>query len=500
MKNKTKHLTKIRRNYRIDPAPELLKFWETIEKEQLQNDWIPFRYFKIKLMTIQQIAEFDFKKIRFWFKNRAKVHLVHYYIPLAYDYTVGRFCIIAAYDRAKNFIGVFHCNLTTDPIFLTADLFSLLENKTPTMTKKEFLYKHVSNALIKEINFDTCYFEEDIESKEFLQHKKAILDFLEYVKLISDVISYEEKMTIKPLKKAIKLSFQHYNKDYKFVQLILDVPLLTNESYSETILPILNWMNYRWWNWDSTIIPEYGFFRFEEGVVMLHLEQLCEFVRQGVIPNFANVNFPSIVFSTHPSGYKNILEYEVGFFETQEEYDQYYKEFMESKEKPFVRRLEEKDIPKILDYFFDKPPLTLNTDGIDINKIQNEEQFTIPIELSLKTEDAQKKDFFIIFMIDHKSYGHCHIERITKKDAYFYFYYWDNIYNKPPIVDQLIKQSILLIQETFSIKTLYAEPTPNDEYRNDVFQRGGFELVKQHEIERDDISVKQIYNLWKLDL
>ena len=498
MKSKDQLLKKIRRDYRIEPSTELLDFWKTVEKKKLQEDYIPFRYFKIKLFTLEQVAEFNFKKIRFWFKKRPQVHLVRYYIPLASVIASSEFTLVAAYDSAKHFIGVFFCNLLIDPIFITADLFSLLNQIEPEKNKAAFLEEVVSKRLIKEFNFDQFYPEIYDEEKKQELLEKNILEVFEYIKMIFEVIHYNEKLEIKSLKKSFKIFFQPRNKNNKEVRYTIEIPKSDYDGFS-TILPVLNLINYRMWNSDSDMIAEYGFYRISNGIVMLQVEQLCEFIRLGIVPPAHNVHFPPIIYSSQSSGYANPLKYEIGFFETQEAYNEYAKSITISRYEKSARRMQQKDIPRIVDYFLDTHSLLLLDAGIEAMKIPSEEKLIENLQLSLNAKDDKKHQFYVMFDIDIDTRGHGYIEKIKKgKEAYFYFFYWDNVYNKPEIIDELIEKSIQVIQEAYDLKTIYAENLKKDDYRNEAFKRAGFEWVKEQETARDEMSVKGIYNLWKL--
>ena len=77
------------------------------------------------------MAEFDPKDFRFWFRLRPKIFLVQYYIPLAYAGDSSHSMMMACYDRAKHFIGVFLVNRLIDPVFISFELESLLAGTPP---------------------------------------------------------------------------------------------------------------------------------------------------------------------------------------------------------------------------------------------------------------------------------------------------------------------------------------------------------------------------------
>lgn len=498
MEDKDVLLKRIQRNYRIEPAKELQEFWKEIKHKGLHENLVSFRFFKLNLLTIEEVTNFDFKNIRFWFKKKGAYFLVRYYIPIA---TLGgNDVFIAAYDSAKHFLGVFLCNAKSDPIFITSDLFSLLENSTPTQTKEAFLKEEVSKGVLKAFDFNKGYPDEGEEESQRLFNQE-LHEVLEFIQNVYGVVDYNYVLDIKTLKKSFKIFFKN-NESTKWeaVKHIIEIPKSDYHNSHDWIIAILNRINFQLWTSDSDMMKEYGFYIIDHGIAMLHIHQLCEFVRQGIIPTFFNVHFPPIIYSTHPSGFVNTLKYEIKFFETQEEYDKFYKDFMNEKEQMSAREMEEKDMASVVDYFLDTSKEQLAIDGIDELKIPNEEQLIDNLQQCLDSENKKKEQFNLLFERNGKTYGHCHLERVSKnKTAYFYFFYWQKAFRQVEIIDEWIDQSLSYFFEKHSLKTIYTELIPSDTYRNEVLTRAGFEFVKEHNIVGDSLRFEQTLNLWKLD-
>lgn len=509
MNKKEKFLRKIQRNFRINPSEKLQAFWEAVENNNLHDDFIHFRYYKLKLLTIEQVAEFDYKDIRFWFKHKGERFLVKYYIPIARNFEFSHAVTIAAYDSEKRFLGIFLSNQSVDPIFLTKDLSDLLTNTAPLLSKEDFLKKEVTKVLMLEFDFDYPMEDEDGEYIDYTEEEKAVIfnqkltDLLAFLQPVYNVTYPNNKFNYKSLKKSFKIFFKldEHLKDGEAVQSEIIIPKYYEYQDSlDIVISILNKVNFQWWSEDNDNQKKYGFYRVENGIAMLHIEQLCEFVRLGIVPHFSNVQFPSIIYSTHSSGYIDASEYEIFHFETQEEYDKFYDEYMDKEDPLTVRLLEDKDIPKIVNYFLEAREKQLLTDGFDLMKIPFEEQLIEELQTSIITPDDQKNQFIVIESEGEKHYGHCTIERINKNgEAYFYFYDWKGMLNRQPVIDGLLNLAIQLMIETYSLKTIFAEITPDDNYRTEALTRAGFELVKEHELLRDPWSSEQIYQLWKLD-
>ncbi len=501
MDERAEQLLKIRRNYRIEPSEALREFWAQIEKKQPHEESIPFRFFNLRFLTQAQVADFDPKELRFWFKTRASIHLVQYYIPLAHALTSSEAMFVAAYDRNKHFIGVFHCNLNIDPVFITADLFSLLDGTPPPASSKEaFLAEKVSPVLLVDCSPESFYYELQYDEAAIAKkEQEKIMRLLEYLKLVYPVVQYEEKFEVKVLKKQFKFLFSKNSEgqlppgpDFQF---------LRDSIYElDTILPILNLINYRIWNSGSNMMAEYGFYRTEKGVVMLHIEQLCEFVRWGVIPAHYNAHFPAIIYSSQPSGYRDVLEYEVRMFETQEEYSKYYKEFMDAKYQ-LVRPLEEKDIPLVIDYFLNSTKVELTEAGLDELLIPSEETLLEELHQCMNTENAAKEQFNMIFEMNRKTYGHARLDQIAETTAHFFFFNWEPSFRRQDTIDPWMEQAIELIRTTYpTIRTIYTELSKEDNYRAEILQRAGFEEIGQETFQRDKMSIETTYTRWRLRL
>lgn len=491
-------IDKIRRKYRIKPSEELLNFWNKVEQNKFQENYIPFRHFKIKLLTLEQVAEFDHKDIRFWFKKKGQRFLVRYYIPIADYYTFGNAVVIAAYDHSKNFIGIFLANLDNDPFFITEDLFSLLKNEKPKLSLDEFLDEQVSSDVRFKFDFDESYFDEN-ENHHPELFDKDLIKVLEFIKLVYNSLYAELPIEIKTLKNSFKLSFKAKEKHKnQVVKQEIEIPRLTNFISLDIIIPILNRINYEWWNGGSSLMSEYGFYRTHSGIAMLHIHQVCEYIRAGAIPHLNNVHFPPIVYSKHPSGFESIVSYEVKFFEKQEDYLKWYKQYEIDSSILSVRNLEEKDIPKIVDYFLDSKNHLV--DGIEYSKVPYEEEIIETLETSMSDANDKKQRYYLILENGGKNYGHCHIERFENRDeAYFYFYDWEGLLRNEKRIDGLINLAIQNILSTYPLKTIYSEPTRDDKYRNGVFERLGFEKIGEHQEIRDAISRNDTFVKWKLN-
>lgn len=510
MKQKENYINKIQRTYRVRPSQELQEFWKELERKGNVDDFIPFRYFKIKLFTLQQVADFDPKDFKFWFKHRGRYLLVRYFIPLATSFDFSSAIFVAAYDEAKNYIGVFLVNQEIDPIFITSDLFSLLGNKEPNISKKDFIEEQISEAVRLEFDFEReyplsddgeDYYHDISEEEKAIYFDQKITEILAFLELVYSGMYTSFKFDVKRLEKSFKISFIHSNPEFKSVRQDIEVPREYEYlSFFDIILPILNGINYQWWNEDRHKQKKYGFYRIDGGIAMLHLHQLCELTRSGVIPHFLNVEFPSIVFSTHPSGFESPLAYEIKHFKTQEEYDLYIQQYNINSDKLSVRQLEIKDIPHIVNYFLEMRDQQLLIDGFDLEKIPFEEELIEELKISINSPDKVKKKFILILQEGGKDYGHCHLIRKNKaEEAYFDFYNWKGMLNREKVVDGLLKLALEQMIKIYNLKTIYAEITKGDEYRDEAFKRSGFEFIKENKHARDSWSQEQVFNLLKLD-
>jgi hypothetical protein len=430
---------------------------------------------------------------------------VRYYIPLATTFAISSGVIVAAYDGSKNYIGVFLVNQRRDPIFLCSDLSSLLTNKEPAISREDFIKEQISEAVIHEFDFDQYYppYDEDEGHQEFTDDEivalfdKRLAELLTFIELVYNCTYPDYKLSVKTLKKSFKLYFTHSsNPKMKTVKPEIEIPKSESSTNQlDTVIALLNRLNFQKKS-ENPNKEEYGLYRLGDSIVMLHVNQLCEFVRLGIVPHFANVEFPSIVYSTHPSGFEKPISYEIRFFETEEEYMVYYKQYKIEKDILSIRDLEEKDIPTIVNYFLNRPDDMLSKDGFDTLKIPFEEEL---IE-GLQTSIATKKEHNIILKEGGKGYGHCAIERFTENgEGYLYFYDWNGMLKREKVIDGLLNKAIGHIIETYSLKTIYVEPTKGDEYRNEALKRAGFELVKEDKYVRDVWSGEKVFNLWKLD-
>jgi len=462
---------KIRRKYRIEAPEELKEFWNKVELDNISDGITPFHFYNLKILSLQDVIDFEIKKVRSWFKEKDRLKYVLYYIPIAEIVNTNNIMIFG-FDHHKSPIGLFFFNNEIEPVFIAKELQSLF----------------TTNNIQQNYGDDFKFLKEKVFAPLILEDNEEynIDKILAFLKNCMSKVLWGDELNIEKTDSLITITFQ----DHGITRSIMleDLEMIHHD---ETVY-ILNFLNTYIWTSSSIQINHYGFYLVTNGIVFLTHDELIEYVRKGLIPFYFNVTMPQCIFIDRINNYVNepATEEDKALMEMtiSQVIDYYEKAGTRLKVLP----LRKKDIPSILDYYFDFENTDLILDGIDELKIKSEEDFHLEIENTIQTKESKKKRTYLTWIVNQSIKGHAYFERIdTEKVIQFQFYYREISWRAKEVIDELFSVSIEYIIAQSNPETIISKVNIEDTGRIDILTRNGFEQTFEETSTINEIGLVQ---------
>ncbi len=164
-----------------------------------------------------------------------------------------------------------------------------------------------------------------------------------------------------------------------------------------------------------------------------------------------------------------------------------------------IRELNRDDIPLVVDYFLKADLEHLIRMGVDVDKLPDRETWMNQIENELNKPYAEKKLYYLIWLIDNIPVGHTNINKIEYKDhAYMHLHIWNTNRRHGGLAKKFVPLSLNEYFELFHLERLYCEPYALNPSPNKVLQALGFVYVKQYECIPGPINFLQFVNRYEL--
>ncbi|MGB0432435.1 MAG: GNAT family N-acetyltransferase [Bacteroidia bacterium] len=164
-----------------------------------------------------------------------------------------------------------------------------------------------------------------------------------------------------------------------------------------------------------------------------------------------------------------------------------------------VRDMMESDTEFIADYWLNSDPEFLVSMGVDLEKLPPREGLINILKGHVNTPDKEKNSLAQILLIDGKPCGHCNINEIefgVSAKMHLHIWYAEN--RRAGVGSQMVRNAIPVFFERLKIKTLWCEPSANNQAPNKTLLKLGFEFVKSHMVVPGSLCFKQEANLYKL--
>jgi len=474
---------RIRRKYRIEVSDELKDFWGKVENENLYNNNTHFHFHVLKILSLQNVIDFDVRYIMSWFKEKARLKYITYYIPIA-EVVNSSNIIIAGYDQYKQPKGLFLFNNEIEPVFITKELHSL------------FSMKHIQHQYgddfeyIKDKVLAQLLFEENYKSKYDDDYEDGCDDNTEgvinFIKYCTSRVHWGDELNIERKESSIEVTFKDTVVTRK-VEVEYDEFLDHDE-----IVYILNFINSYIWTSSSVQVNYYGFYKIDKGIVFLSHDELIEFVRKGVVRFYFNVEMPACVYIDRVNMYKDepATEEEKALMDlTISQVIDYYENAEIELE---VKKLKRKDIDSVLDHYFDAKNSDLVLDGIDELKLKSEEDFYLEIDKTFQAEQNNEERVYLSWFVDKMIKGHAYFEHLDSLGSIqLQFYYREIKWRKEEVHIELFDKSVECVLAHFNPKTIISKVNQEDTHRINILVKNGFEQKKVEKSIINEIGLEQ---------
>ena len=170
-----------------------------------------------------------------------------------------------------------------------------------------------------------------------------------------------------------------------------------------------------------------------------------------------------------------------------------------SEKKLSVRQAMMSDHEMIVDYFLQADHDFLRGMGVDISKLPSRHEWLAILEENESLAVADKKFFYVIWLMDDEAVGHSNINKIIPcKEAYMHLHVWRKDIRQRGVGAELVKLSLPYYFKAYDLKELYCEPSAFNPAPNKTLEKCGFEFLKSYDTIPGWINYEQTVNRWRL--
>lgn len=164
-----------------------------------------------------------------------------------------------------------------------------------------------------------------------------------------------------------------------------------------------------------------------------------------------------------------------------------------------VRPLQQADIPKIVDYFWDAPLESLERMGADKSKFPIRSAWIDRLEADCALDTTNRQFYYIIWLSNGVPIGHSNINKITfGAEAYMHLHLWQPTIRQQGMGEILLNLTLPYYFETYQLKRLFCEPAASNPAPNKILPKVGFTFIQSYDTTPGWINTFQTVNRWCL--
>ena len=164
-----------------------------------------------------------------------------------------------------------------------------------------------------------------------------------------------------------------------------------------------------------------------------------------------------------------------------------------------VREMEPDEACLVIDYFLTADKAYLNQLGVAADKLPSREKWNGILAQDFERPLESRKFFYVIWELDGVPGGHSHIGDIVYgKEAYMHLHLWKPGQRKSGNGTWLVRESIRMYFEKFSLERLFCQPYALNSAPNRTLAKIGFEFLETLETTPSWINYHQSINKWVL--
>ncbi len=164
-----------------------------------------------------------------------------------------------------------------------------------------------------------------------------------------------------------------------------------------------------------------------------------------------------------------------------------------------VREMEPKDIPLIIDYFYNADAEFLAGMGADKNRLPGKREWHHKLEQEYSKPFTEKEHYYIIWLEEGKAIGHSSLNEIVYgHSAKMHLHLWSPSKRKRGLGKQLLSLTLPHYFSTFKLRTLICEPYAANPAPNRTLPHLGFVRVKTYATIPGKINFYQAVHQYEL--
>lgn len=165
-----------------------------------------------------------------------------------------------------------------------------------------------------------------------------------------------------------------------------------------------------------------------------------------------------------------------------------------------IRSLEEKDIPSIVNYWFENTDENLLQMGADKTKLSSQIEFASSLQTICNTPLDKAKSYYMVWLIDDKPVGYNALKDILKNEiGHIHLHMWNAEYRGKGYGAKLFCMAALEFYKMFNLKMMLCEPRSSNPIPNKMLCRIGFKKWKTYLSTSSELSLTCELNSYIVD-
>ena len=164
-----------------------------------------------------------------------------------------------------------------------------------------------------------------------------------------------------------------------------------------------------------------------------------------------------------------------------------------------IRPLEAKEIPLIVDYFYQCSEEDLKRMGVTPKKLPAKNKWVEDIERQINLPDQEKKLFYLLWCINDIAVGHSNLSHlIYGKTAKVHLHLWPNEKRQTGLGKRFMEQCLAYYFSRFALPEIICEPKADNPAPNRLISQLGFKHIKTYTTTPGPINFEQTVHRYQL--
>ena len=160
-----------------------------------------------------------------------------------------------------------------------------------------------------------------------------------------------------------------------------------------------------------------------------------------------------------------------------------------------VRPLEAKEVPLVVDYFYQCNQADLKRMGANQEKLPAKIKWVENIQRQMALADQEKELFYLLWCIEDQAVGHSNLSHlIFGKTAKVHLHLWSSEKRQSGLGKLFMEQCLAHYFSRFELPEIICEPKADNPAPNRLISQLGFKLIKTYTTIPGRINFSQVVN------